>query len=414
MRLTPDMIRRLPKCDLHLHLDGSLRIDSLIEMARKENVKLPSYTADGLRETVFRESYADLTEYLQGFQYTVAVLQNAENLERAAYELMEDNLKEGCRYIEVRFAPQLHVHDDLSWEDILGAVDRGLRRARDQFNTGTEGVRAGIEPPCEYGIIVCAMRKFEPFYSAYYQRLFDVFRFATPKEIFRHASLELARAVVSIRDRLGLPIVGFDLAGDESGWPAIDHREAFQFVHKNFMKKTVHAGEAFGPQSIFQAITELYADRIGHGSHLYHFEMIPNGTEADRAEYVERLGQFIADGRVTIEVCLSSNLQTDPGLGDLSRHPFGEMKRRRLSYTLGTDNRLVSSTDTCRELTLALRHFEFTRADLRNMLIYGFKRSFYPGPYTEKRQYVRKVINYYEHLERTCFPPSGDDPVVTA
>ena len=144
MKLSPEIIRRLPKCDLHLHLDGSLRIDTLIEMAKQQNVKLPAYSPEGLYQQVFRETYADLTEYLQGFQYTVAVLQTAENLERASYELMEDNLKEGCRYIEVRFAPQLHVHEGLSWEDILLSVDRGLKRARDLFNQTSAGVLMAV------------------------------------------------------------------------------------------------------------------------------------------------------------------------------------------------------------------------------------------------------------------------------
>lgn len=412
MKLSEEVIRLLPKADVHLHLDGSLRPQTVLDLARENGVSLPSQTVDGLYELVFKEQYENLTEYLNGFAYTVAVLQTAEALERAAYELMEDNILEGCRYVEVRFAPQLHVRDGLSYEQVMAAVDAGLSRARDECAAKNPRVASGEEPGYAYGIIACALRKFEPAYSTYYRRLFEIHRFAKAKEVYRMASLELARAMVDARDRLGIPVVGFDLAGDEVGYPAVDHRDAYQYAHKHFMKKTVHAGESFGPESIFQAITELYADRIGHGYHLFHPELIKGGDAEKNRHYVDKLSQFIADRRITVEVCLSSNLQTDPKLADLSTHPLGEMKKSRICYALGTDNRLISRTDTCRELALALKNFAFTRAELRNALIYGFKRSFFPGPYETKRRYVRKVIDYYESLEREHFPGDGD--VLTA
>ncbi len=412
MQISPELIRKLPKTDLHLHLDGSLRVGTLIELAREMNVPLPSDTEDGLCEQVFKENYASLTEYLEGFRYTVAVLQTAEALERVSYELMEDNILEGVRYIEVRFAPQLHVHAGLSWKEVLQAVDRGLRRATEQYNQASEAIRKGEEPPYAYGIIACCLRKFEAAYSDYYRRLFEVHRYSQPKEIYRLASLELARAVVDIRDRYGVPVVGFDLAGDEKGYPAIDHKDAFDYAHKNFLKKTVHAGESYGPESIFQAITDLHADRIGHGYSLFHPEMIRSDQRHKKDRYSEDLSQFIADRRITIEVCLSSNIQTNPHLKGLTDHTFAEMKRHKLSTTICTDNRLVSRTNVCRELTLALAHFPHTLDELKDLLIYGFKRSFYPGDYPEKRAYVRQAFNLFERLQQEHLPGAGPETLL--
>jgi adenosine deaminase len=404
MLISQDLIRLLPKTDLHLHLDGSLRVGTLIELARQQQVELPSYTEDGLLEQVFKENYASLTEYLEGFRYTVAVLQTPEALEQVSYELMEDNILEGVRYIEVRFAPQLHVQPNLSWKEVLEAVDRGLRRATRRYNEASVAIRRGEEPPYAYGIIACSLRKFEPVYSDYYRRLFEIHRYSPPKEIYRLASLELARAMVDLRDRYSVPVVGFDLAGDEKGYPAIDHRDAFDFAHKNFLKKTVHAGESYGPESIFQAITDLHADRIGHGYSLFHPEMIRSDHRHKKDRYSEDLSQFIADRRITIEVCLSSNIQTNPNLKDLDSHSFKQMKEHRLSTTICTDNRLVSRTTVCRELGLTLRHFPHTVDELKDLLIYGFKRSFYPGDYPEKRAYVRQAFNLFEKLQREHLP----------
>jgi len=259
--ISEEFLLAVPKTDLHVHLDGSVRLQTLIELARDCSIELPSYTEAGLRELVFKDQYASLSEYLRGFSYLVAVLQSEEALERAAYELGRDNQAEGVRYIEVRFAPQLHVHHGMDAVTVLSAVNRGLARAKAEFNARRE-VETGAEPPFEYGLICCALRMFRPEFSAYYHAMFDVHRFARAKEIFAMASLELARSAVVARDQHGLPVVAFDLAGEEAGYPAGDHVEAFMYCHRNFLKKTVHAGEAYGPESIFQAITELHADRI--------------------------------------------------------------------------------------------------------------------------------------------------------
>ena len=229
--ITEEFLRRIPKTDLHLHLDGSLRTTTLIELARQRRVKLPSGPADGLCRLVFKKHYADLTEYLRGFAYTCAVMQDAESLERIAFELAEDNLAEGVRYIEVRFAPQLHVHDKLTLEQVLRAVSRGLERAQRVHNRSA-AVRSGDDVPFHFGIIVCALRFFTPAMSPYYKRLFQVLSYAPPKQVFGAASAELARAAVRLVREQGLPIVGFDLAGAEAGFPADDHRAAFQYCRR--------------------------------------------------------------------------------------------------------------------------------------------------------------------------------------
>jgi len=394
--ITTDLIRALPKTDLHLHLDGSLREATLIELARERGVSLPSETVEGLNELVFRSHYANLAEYLHGFQYTCAVMQDAEALERVAYELAWDNINEGVRYIEVRFAPQLHTHRGFSVKEVLLAVNRGLERAQKEHRQSSAVVEKG-EPPFYYGIIVCAMRFFTAGFSSYFAHLIDVFQDAPPEQYFGLASLEMARAAVRVRDQEGIPIVGFDLAGREDGYPASDHQQAYDFAHRSFMHKTVHAGEAYGPESIFQALTDLHADRIGHGYHLFSPQLCGPNVKNPQ-DYVQRLARYIADRRITIEVCITSNLQTMPNLGSVKEHAFGKMLEQKLSATLCTDNRLVSHTSVTREVELAVEAFQMDLHQLRQTLIYGFKRSFFPGPYTERRAYVRSIIDYYDRL----------------
>jgi adenosine deaminase len=265
--MNPDLIRRLPKTDLHVHLDGSLRLSTLIDLARSRKVALPSQTEEGLYARVFRERYRDLPEYLEGFQYTVAVLQDAEALERVAFELCEDAQAEGVRYLEIRFAPQLHVRPGFELSDVVTAVDRGIRRAAKAFNDRSEVVSDG-EPPFAAGMILCALRFFAPEFSTGYRRFFEAMPMAPPSEVYAAASLEVARAAARLKAS-GLLVVGIDLAGQERGYPAEDHRAAYQVAHEAFLGKTVHAGEDYGPESIFQAIGDCHADRIGHGTWLF-------------------------------------------------------------------------------------------------------------------------------------------------
>jgi len=398
MKITREFIKAIPKTDLHLHLDGSLRLETLIELAADAGVKLPSGTVEGLKETIFKDKYENLGEYLKGFFYTGSVMQTPESLERISYELAQDNINEGVKYIEVRFAPQLHQHDNLGIIEVLKSVNKGLKRAQTEFNSRRE-ISSGNEPPFEYGIISCAMRMFDYGFSAYFDDLLNVHKYSDRKWVFSLASQELVRASVDARDNYSVPVVGFDLAGMEEGYPAVDHKYAYNLAHRNFLKKTVHAGEAYGPESIFQAITELHADRIGHGLHLFDAERIKNSEIKDRDEYVSDLAQYIADRRITIEVCLTSNMQTSPEYKTLEDHPFKKMKDARLSVTFCTDNRTVSSTTVTDEIFKAVNTFDISHKDLRDIMVYGFKRSFFPGSYLRKRRYVRRILNYYDDVE---------------
>lgn len=390
---TPELIQALPKTDLHCHLDGSLRLSTLIDLSKQHKLTLPSYTEEGLREQVFKETYRDLPDYLHGFGYTSAVLCDAESIERVSYELGQDCLAEGVRYLEVRFAPQLHVRPGFDVKEVLKAVDRGLDRARREHEA-SPAVKERGEPPFRYGIIACAMRMFTGGFGPYFKNLLSVMDKFPVKEVYGTASLALARAVVEARDDLGLPVVGFDLAGAEAGHPASDHMRAYNYAHTHFLKKTVHAGEAYGPESIFQAITKLHADRIGHGTHLYGADQVQGDDDPHR--YVRKLSEYIADRRILLEVCITSNMQTMPELRRVKDHPFGRMVSERLSVSLCTDNRLISRTTVSRELEQAVEAFDLTPATVRNVILHGFKRSFFPGSYREKREYVRKVIDYYD------------------
>ena len=394
--LSRELIARLPKSDLHLHLDGSLRLPTLIELARQHKVALPSRTPEGLLELVFKRAYRNLPEYLKGFEFTVACLQDAESLERAAYELCLDCRAENVFYAEIRFAPQLHVRGDFRVRDVLRAVCKGIERAKKRINDDPE-VKRGLVPRFEAGVIVCALRFFLPQFSEHYRAYVEALPTAPAAEIYALASLELARAAVAAAEDEGLPVVGFDLAGQERGFPAKDHQAAYQLAHEHFLGKTVHAGEDYGPESIFQAITDCHADRIGHGTWLFSPRHIRDRSIRDKRAFIGKLARYVAERRITLEVCLTSNQQTIPELrDDLGRHPFRKMREARCSVTLCTDNRLVSRTTMTDEFDKAVQAFDLDARALKDVLIYGFKRSFFPGPYPHKREWVRSVLNHME------------------
>ena len=398
MKYTDAFIQEMPKSDLHLHLDGSLRIPTLIKSAQKLKIDLPAYTEEGLRDLVFKDTYANLGEYLHGFQYTCAVMRDLEVIEQVSYELAVDNQNEGVTYIEPRFAPQLLMDAEkgLTMEAVLEASCRGFERAKKEYNARPE-VKSGDKPEFNYGIIVCAMRKFGPKgYSPFYTRFFKMMEYSREMEVIRDGALQLVRAAVAIRDEKGLPIVGIDLAGQEDGYPPGKFRDVYAYAHKHFMHKTVHAGEAYGAESIFQAITECYADRMGHGDYLFDEKQIADDSITDRKKYVNDLASYIADKRVMIEVWLTSNLQTNPTLKDIKNHPFGKMLQNRMSVTLCTDNRLVSNTTVSREYKLAVDNFEIPLKLLKDIVAYGYKRAFYPGNYVEKRNYAKKCMQHFD------------------
>ncbi|MBR4355831.1 MAG: adenosine deaminase family protein [Elusimicrobiaceae bacterium] len=399
LKIPAAFLRRIPKADLHVHLDGSLRLSTLIELAKQQGVKLPDYTEKGLRKRVFKDKYASLVEYLKGFEYTDAVMQDSASLERIAYELGQDAIAEGVRYMEVRFAPQLHANDTLSAADAVRAVVRGLERAQREHNTSAP-VKSGKELEFYFGVIACAMRNFNKMMSPYYATLINTLTQSSKSEIVGIASLELAKLIVKLAKEEHLPIVGFDLAGEEAGYPAADHVAAYRYVHKHFIRKTVHSGEAYGPESIFQAITDCYANRIGHGTHLFSADMIKDRKVADKQGYIDSLANYLASERIGVEVCLTSNLLTLPEIKSIKDHPIREMIKRGLPVTINTDNRLVSNTTVTKEMELLVKHVQLSPKELKNLVIAGFKSGFFPGAYTDKSKFVRKVIDRYNTLAR--------------
>ncbi len=325
-------------------------------------------------------------------------MKNPEALERIAYEVAVDNQEEGVRYLEIRFAPQLHMSEDFSFEEVMNAVWKGLERAKKEYNK-QPAITSGAEPPFHYGIIACAMRFCTSAFSPFFNLFFKAHEYTKPLRIITLASEQLARACALLIRKSDIPIVGFDLAGAEDGYPAEDHKEAFQIAHRNFINKTVHAGEAYGPESIFQAITDLHTNRIGHGFYLYDTDKISSRRKPYAEKYVKSLVDHVANTRLTIEVCLTSNLQTNPSLKqDLTQHTFRRMLEDNLSVTICTDNRLVSNTTVTQEFIKAIETFDISVSQLKNIIAYGFKRSFFPGSYTEKRAYVRTVLNYFESV----------------
>lgn len=401
-RITSEFIRAIPKSDLHLHLDGSLRLKTLIELSREAKLKLPSYSEAGLRKLVFKDTYKDLPEYLHGFMYTCAVLQDLDNLTRVAQELVEDNAAEGVRYIEVRFAPQLHVTHETGVRDIVRAVAAGLAAGAKAHNN-SKAVKSGEDVPFHFGMILCAMRRFKKGMSPYYADMLRLMEHAPKDEVFAAASLELARAGVELAQE-GLPVVGFDLAGEEAGFPPADHWAAYQYAHNHFIRKTVHAGEAYGPESIWQAITQCHANRVGHGTFLFASEMIQDPKIEDRRKYVEDLANYMASQRIGVEVCVTSNLQTTPSIKTIAQHPIRKMLDYGLSVSICTDNRLMSNTSVSREMELVCAGAKVTRPELKRLVVAGFKGAFFHGSFAEKRRFVNAAERRYDAIAETMFP----------
>ena len=464
-----EFLLRIPKADLHIHLDGSIRVSTLIDLAKEQDIYLPSYDEVELKQMVFPPTYKSLVDYLAGFGYITKLLSTKQALERVAYEVAMDAYNNGVRYIEVRFAPQLHaIPGKLSIEEIICAVNLGLERAvkdadeldklsgeeemynnryNGEYNKDTvdklEMLFSGkvhpynaAAPPHHYGIICCAMRFFLPDTSPYYQAFWEVHTGEDQHRVFGLASVALVTAINNLREKgkcchgcgsssiekeqsndYILPIVAVDVAGAESGYPASDHKEAFDLAHQGFLNKTVHAGEAYGAESIYSAITDLHAERIGHGCNVFKWEIIGEGegrggrsksnkekdeiSDEEKQAYVENLTRYLGGMRTCFEVCLSSNLQTMPELnGDLRGHPARKMIQEELAVTFCTDNTLVSHTDMVKELTLAAEAFALSPGQLRNCVYNGFKRSFMATKrYRAKRDYNRKVISYYKKVE---------------
>jgi len=341
-----ELIKSLPKTDLHVHLDGSLRPATVLDLAGAQGVDIPVKDLDGL-ERLIDSAMGGLPNYLRVFDTILKVLQTREALERTAFELAETAHNENIRYVEVRFSPSLHEEKGLSSTEIVDAVLRGLKAAGEKY-----GILSGV--------ILCGIRTISP-----------------------EESLRLARIAVSYKGR---GVVGFDLAGEEKDYPAKDHIDAFHTILNNNVNCTVHAGEGFGAPSIAQAIHYCGAHRVGHGTRL---------IEDDG------LLQYVKDHRIPLEICLSSNVHT--GATDtIEAHPFKTYFDLKLRVTLNTDNRLISRTDMTQELDLASRHFALSIYDLRKILINGFKSAFLP--HDEKVALLHRAIDEMDRLFSDYFP----------
>ncbi|MCX7025426.1 MAG: adenosine deaminase [Spirochaetes bacterium] len=331
--VTMDMIRRMPKVELHDHLDGGLRPSTIIELARDQGLELPAGEPAELAAWFHRgANRKSLALYLEGFAVSCAVMQTAAAIERVARETIEDLASDGVVYAEIRFAPILLTGGGLNLESVVEAVLRGMEAGRTA--TGTE-----------FGLILCAMRHMDP-----------------------SVSVETAELAVAYRDR---GVVAFDIAGDEHGHPPKRHIEAFQYIRNKNFNITIHAGEAFGPESIWQALQVCGAHRIGHGTRLVE-DMSVTGT---RIEKLGSLASYVRDRRIPLECCLSSNVQTGVAQ-NLDSHPFNAYYRNNFRVILCTDNRLMSDTCLSKEMKLAVDHFGLTLRDLEKLTVNAMKSAF--------------------------------------
>jgi len=340
MKINASLLQKLPKVELHCHLDGSLRIPTILDLAKQDKVTLPTSSSDKLSKLlVIGKTRGSLEDYIKRFDITLSVMQTPAALRRTAYELIEDVAKENVRYIEIRYSPILHTEKGMSLGESVEAVREGLQRGRKDF---------GVES----GIIVCGIRN-----------------------ISAAASLKLADLTVRYKNK---GVVGFDLAGAEENFPAKDHQEAFYMILNNNINATIHAGEAFGPSSIHQAIHHCGAHRIGHGTRLKENKDLMN---------------YVNDHRITLEVCLTSNWQTR-SIRSLKYHPLKYYYDQGIRVTLNTDNRLMSGTTLTKEFLLAHKLFGFKLHDFREMIIMAMKSAFLP--YSERKQMIRNIADELE------------------
>ncbi len=336
-KLTLQDIQRLPKTDLHVHLDGSLRIQTILELAEQQKVKLPGDSIEKLRPFVeMGEDCKSLVEYLKAFDVTLSVMQTHESLVRTAFELAEDAAKENVRYLEVRYSPILHQQKGMTLHAIVQAVLEGLAQAEKKYDIHT-------------GVILCGMRHISP-----------------------EISLKLADLTVAFKNK---GVVGFDLAGAEEDFPAKRHKDAFGRVLANNINCTLHAGEAYGPESVHQAIHLCGAHRIGHGVRLVE--------DGDLLNYVN-------DHRIPLECCPSSNVQTK-AVKRMADHPIRLFFDLGLRVTVNTDNRMVTNTTVSREYLVLHEQLGFSLEEIKELIIMGFKSAFLP--YAIKRAMLADVVN---------------------
>lgn len=350
--ITIEAVRAAPKVLLHDHLDGGLRPATVVELAKQAGYQLPTYDADELATWMVRgASRLDLTLYLETFAHTVGVMQTADALHRVAAECAEDLAADGIVYAEVRFAPELHTEAGLSLDQVVDAVVAG-------FAEGSSGHNIRI------GTLITAMR---------------------------HAarSLEIAELAVRHRDN---GVVGFDIAGAEAGNPPTRHLDAFQYIQRENFHFTIHAGEAYGPPSIWEAIQYCGAERLGHGVRVID-DINANG---DGSYDLGRLASYVRDRRIPLEVCPTSNVHTGAA-SSIDTHPIRVLTDLSFRVTMNTDNRLMSSTTLTDEFVQCAEAFGWSWKPIRWMTTNAMKSAFIP--FDERLELIEDVIkpHYASH-----------------
>ena len=338
--------KKSPKVLLHEHLDGGLRPETVIELARENGYSgLPTADAWELAGWFHRGAQrGNLAEYLAGFAHTCGVMQSEAALKRVAYEFLEDMREDGVVYAEVRFAPLLHTCHGLTQDEVVAAVLSGLRRGEKDFGV-------------DWGLILCALRHLD-------------------------VSLETAELAIRWADA---GVVGFDLAGVEAGFPPRAHSAAFQAAKQANLGITIHAGEAFGIESIRQALADCGAHRLGHGTRLRDdIHVHPDGSLA-----LGSLAQFVLDQRIPLEMCLLSNLHTG-ACAVLEEHPFGLFFKHGFRVCLNTDDRLMSDTTLTKETILATELFDLSLADIEKLTVNAVKSAFAPA--AKRSALISKII----------------------
>jgi len=336
---TLEQVRRAPKVLLHDHLDGGLRPQTVLELARDVQHELPDVGGDLTAESLgrwFAESSdsGSLERYLETFDHTVAVMQTGPAITRVARECVEDLAADGVVYAEVRYAPEQHVEQGLTLDEVVAAVQQGFEEG-----VAASGGRIVVRQ------LLTAMRH-------------------------QARSMEIAELAVAWRDR---GVAGFDIAGAEAGYPPTRHLDAFEYLQRENAHFTIHAGEAFGLPSIWQAIQWCGADRLGHGVRIID----DIDTDADGTPQLGLLASYVRDKRIPLEMCPSSNIQTGAA-ASIAEHPIGRLTDLRFRVTVNTDNRLMSGTTLSRELGLLVDAFGYDMGDLRWFTINAMKSAFLP------------------------------------
>jgi adenosine deaminase len=366
---TPQQIRRAPKALLHDHLDGGLRPATIVELAAATGYDaLPEQDEKAL-EQWFRQSAdsGSLERYLETFTHTVGVMQTREALTRVAAECAEDLAADGVVYAEVRFAPELHLERGLTLEQVVEAVNEGFREGERRAREAGHRIRVGA--------LLTAMR---------------------------HAAraLEIAELANSHRES---GVVGFDIAGAEAGHPPTRHLDAFEFLKRENNHFTIHAGEAFGLPSIWQALQWCGADRLGHGVRIID----DIEQSADGSVKLGRLAAYVRDKRIPLELCPSSNLQTGAA-ASYEEHPIGLLRKLHFRATVNTDNRLMSGTSMSQEFEHLVRTFHYTLDDMQWFTVNAMKSAFIP--FDERLAMINEVIKpgYAALKSQWLFSPGGE------